>query len=106
MLKKKLTNLGGENEEDDEEPKEECSELFESKFVKQIIEAFQTVLEIIEQQENELNDWVGEDFNTMMMQQMKAAKQSKKSKLKAAPKAIKSIISGSGSKDTSNAPPT
>ena len=46
MLKRKLT-LGGGNS--NEEPKEEASEMFESKFVKQIIEAFNHVLEIIDQ---------------------------------------------------------
>lgn len=68
MLKRKLTNIGGDND-DDEEPKEDCSELFESKFVKQIIEAFNTVLEVIEQQESELNDWVGDDFKQIAAQQ-------------------------------------
>jgi len=46
MLKRKLTNMG--NDDDEEEAKEDCSELFESKFVKQIIETFNTVLEIVE----------------------------------------------------------
>lgn len=46
LLKRKLTNMA--NGEDEEESKEECSELFESKFVKQIIETFSTVLEVIE----------------------------------------------------------
>lgn len=59
MFKKKL--LGGNND-DEEEAKEECSELFESKFVKSIIEAFNIVIELVEEQENELNDWVGDDI--------------------------------------------
>lgn len=86
MLKKKFTFSGGD---DTEEPKEDCSEQFESKFVKQIIEAFNTVLEIIEQQESELNDWVGDDFAQIKAQNTKvnSQKQSKKSKIsKALPK--------------------
>jgi hypothetical protein len=43
MLKKKLM---GFNKEEDET--EECSEIFESKYVKQIIEAFNNVLEVME----------------------------------------------------------
>lgn len=39
--------------------KEEKSLLFESKFVKQIIEAFNNVLEIVDQQEKELNEYIG-----------------------------------------------
>ena len=48
---KKKTNgsASQQNDPTDEDQKEECSELFESKFVKNIIEAFNTVLEIIEQ---------------------------------------------------------
>ena len=50
-----------EDQEEDDEPKEDCSELFESKFVKNIIEAFNTVLEIVEKQEQELNEWVSDE---------------------------------------------
>lgn len=66
MLKRKLTSMANGDGSDDEEPKEECSELFESKFVKQIIEAFNTVLEVVEQQESELNDWIGDDFTNLV----------------------------------------
>ena len=63
MLKRKFAGM---DDDDEEESKEECSELFESKFVKQIIEAFNTVLEVVEQQESELNDWVGEDLTNLV----------------------------------------
>lgn len=45
---KKLTSKLVGNNDGDEEETEDCSELFESKFVKQIIESFNTVLELVE----------------------------------------------------------
>ena len=41
--------------------KEERSELFESKFVKQFIETFNNVLELMDEQEKELSEYVGDD---------------------------------------------
>lgn len=41
--------------------KVEKSELFESKFVKQFIETFNNVLELMDQQEKELNEYIGVD---------------------------------------------
>ena len=35
--------------------------MFESKYVKQIIETFSNVLELVEQQEKELDEFMGQD---------------------------------------------
>ena len=59
LLRKKITGGGSA---DPNEDTEDCSELFESKFVKQLIESFNNVLEVMEQQESELNDYVGDDL--------------------------------------------
>ena len=40
--------------------KADKSEMFESKFVKQFIESFNNVLEIMDEQEKELNDYLGQ----------------------------------------------
>lgn len=45
------------------EEKEERSELFESKYVKQFIETFNNVLELMENQEKEIQEYVGFDLN-------------------------------------------
>lgn len=47
------------NGESTEAPKVEKSILFESKYVKQIIESFNNVLELVDQQEKELDEYVG-----------------------------------------------
>lgn len=51
--------MSGKQAQNGEVEKEERSDLFESKFVKQIIEAFNNVLEIVDQQEKELNEYIG-----------------------------------------------
>ena len=53
FFKRQITGTGNP---DDKSPK---SELFESKFVKQIIENYNNVIELIEQQEKELGDYIG-----------------------------------------------
>ena len=55
MLKRKI--LGGSPKKK-KEKYEQCSELFESKFVNKLIENFTSVLEIVEQQEVDLNEYV------------------------------------------------
>ena len=45
----------------DSNVKEEKSEIFESKFVKQIIETFNNVLEVVDEQEKELNEYLGSE---------------------------------------------
>ena len=55
MLKKKIL---GSNPSKKREKYEQCTELFESKFVNKLIENFTSVLEIIEQQEVDLNEYV------------------------------------------------
>ena len=40
----------------------ECSEQFESKYVKNIIESFNTVLELIEKEEEELDEWMKDEI--------------------------------------------
>lgn len=40
----------------------ECSEQFESKYVKNIIENFNTVLELIEKEEEELDEWMKDEI--------------------------------------------
>lgn len=52
---------GAKQKENGDDEKEERSDLFESKFVKQIIEAFNNVLEVVDQQEKELNEYIGAD---------------------------------------------
>lgn len=44
--------------------KEEKTELFESKFVKQFIETFNNVLELMDAQERELDEFIGEEAKT------------------------------------------
>lgn len=41
--------------------KEERSALFESKFVKQFIETFNNVLELMDDQEKELQEYIGQE---------------------------------------------
>lgn len=42
---------------------EDRSELFESKYVKQFIETFNNVLELMDNQEKEIQEYVGFDIN-------------------------------------------
>ena len=51
----------GKSKSDKEFEKEDKSELFESKFVKQFIETFNNVLEVMDEQEKELNEYMGID---------------------------------------------
>lgn len=49
LFKKKIKGtFNGQSDQKEEDDREECSELFESKYAKNIIEAFNTVLEVVE----------------------------------------------------------